>query len=859
MTSTVKKPIVNKDVAPVSAGRKLLNELLENSKSLPVTESDLGSIQLGINEIRKRASKLRKSTSNVEDTVSFDNLTKAHYLLAGKVSFDEIQSNIKFLEQSRSLDSRSNKPSQTKQSSYADLDSYLRSKKDEDILASIEQSLSAAAKDFGAFVSQNISLDWNQRRDEVREAFGIVLTKQSAHTDENAMKKSKTVKNISWGKTFRLLDDDDNTSKLNVNSDHLIRGKFERYARLVNKLNDCRQGINSSNTTVAAATAASFDYAGEVSEFFKNGSDSKSKQFFESWKIISNFQSEKTSIDTFKHRVICRSRRHLELQFFEYIDNIYKTKVVEKGLPTILNKVKSYIEYQKLTSNGNLLIVNGLPIWAMIFYLLRCGCEKEALALVEEHVSVFKKVEQSFVSYFRAYVNSVDKSLPQDLITKIQNEFDNHVKKSVDGDPYRFSVYKILGRCQLARKNISNIALTTEDWLWMHLMLVKDDANVEFAPIHERYTLKDFQSTILSYGEEKFSNIYLQVLLLSGLFEEASKYAIKISEVDGIHLTIGLAYYQLLQHQGNAEELKKTSSRFAKLLGSYTRSFKLSDPRIAVEYLVLICLFSGEVETCHEALRELILETREFSILLGKVNAKGVRIPGKIEDRKSLVNLESDFLTKVTEQAAITADKEGRVFDGLLLYQLAEEYEIVITIINKMLGDYLSNSEFDEDLSSRSSANNETDPVLIAENFLNLYSLQLTSKNKMVTYRLLKISQIKLKYQLKSYDECLKLIEELEILPISFSTNLNEIRNKAEELTYLDENILKNIPGLLIVLMNCIASKKELLSQLNSSIRDEKLKELKVIAKNCIVFAGMVQYKMPRETFSLLISLEAKL
>ncbi|KAH3677242.1 hypothetical protein WICMUC_001823 [Wickerhamomyces mucosus] len=836
-------------LASVSSGKKLLNELLESVNSLPVPGSDLGSIQLGINEIRKRARKLRKTE---DDKKSLDNLTKAHYLLAGKIDIEKIESNIKTLEQSKVLESRS-KP----QISSTDLDSYLRSKKDENILSSIEQSLSSAAKDFDNFVSQNISLDWKQRRTEVREAFGIVLSKQISHTDtkSNDNKKLKSSKNISWGKSFRLLDD--NTSKLNVNENYLIRGRFERYAKLINRLNDHRQDLQTNGTHVD-----DFNLSEEISEFFKNGSDSKSKQFYESWKIISNFKRvniNSNDIKSFNTRVISKAKNHLELQFFEYVDNVYRTKVVEKGLPTIINKVKSFIEYQKLNSNGNLLIVNGIPIWALIFYLLRSGCEEEALNLVLEHQTVFKKVEQSFVPYFKAYVNSKDKRLPEHLVNKIQNEFNNHIKKSVDGDPYRYAVYKILGRCQLSRRNISNIALTSEDWLWMHLMLVKDDSQVEFDPIHERYTLKDFQQMILSYGEEKFTNNYLQVLLLSGLFEEASKYALKINEIDGIHLNIALAYYGLLQHSiENDDELNERSSRFSKILGSYIKSFKLSDPRIAVEYLVLICLFENEIETAHEALRELILETREFAILLGKVNSTGVRIPGRIEERKSLISLEKDFLTKVTEQAAITADKEGRIFDSLLLYQLAEEYEIVITIINKLLGDYLSNSELDQPLVQ---GNNETDPILIAENFLSIHSLNLSTKNKTVCKQLLKVAEIKTSFNLKEWDATLKLIENLDILPININSNLNSVRLKAEELTYLDENLLRNVPNLLIITMTCVAQRKEDISKslLNGMIKEEKFKELKLIAKNCIVFAGMVQYKMPRETFSLLISLEALL
>jgi nuclear pore complex protein Nup93 len=833
-----------KTVVPMSTGRRLLNELLEAATSLPTRDSELGDIQLGINEIRKRAHKLRKNTKENQP----DNLTKAHYMLAGKISIEQIESNIKALERSKLLEGRAKAPPQG-----ADLDGYLRSKKDENIISAIEQSLSAAARDFDNFVNQNISLDWKQRREEV---FASVLNKQLAHTDDKSSKKiTKEKRQITWGKSFKLLDD--STSKLNVNENYLTRGKFERYAKIVNRLNNHRQS-GSSNTNFEE----DFNFADEFVEIFKNGSDSKSRQLYESWQIIASLRdatSRPSDPQTFKNRIVSKAKTHLQLQFFEFVDSIYRTKVVEKGLPTIVNKVKSFIDYQKLNSNSNLLIVNGIPIWALIFYLLRAGCEEEALNLVLEHQSVFKKVEQSFVPYFKAYVSSKDKRLPQPLITKIQNEFNNHIKKSVDGDPYRYAVYKILGRCQLSRRNISNIALTVEDWLWMHFMLVQDGPQSDYDPSHEKYTLADLQQMILSYGPSKFTNNYLQVLLLSGLYEDASKYSLEINEIDGVHLSIGVAYYQLLQRSAtDDEQLKQRGERFSKLLGSYIKSFKFSDPRIAVEYLVLICLFPKETGTCHEALKELILETREFAILLGKVNSAGVRVPGKIEQRRSLIALDKDFLNKVTEQAAITADKEGRIYDGLLLYQLAEEYEIVISIVSRLLGEYLSNTELDQPLIE--DGNSETNPVLIADNFLSIHQ-NVSVERQIICKKLLKIAEIRQLFLEKEWDETLKQIEELDILPVSPNSNLSNIRLKAEELAYLDDSLLKNVPNLLIIAMTCVAQRKEQInsSAFNGAIKEEKTKELKLVAKNCVVFAGMVQYKMPRETFSLLIGLEATL
>ena len=131
----------------------------------------------------------------------------------------------------------------------------------------------------------------------------------------------------------------------------------------------------------------------------------------------------------------------------------------------------------------------------------------------------------------------------------------------------------------------------------------------------------------------------------------------------------------------------------------------------------------------------------------------------------------------------------------------------------------------------------------------------------MICKKLLKIAEIRQLYLEKDWDETLRRIEELDILPVSANSNLADTRLKAEELSYLDESLLKNIPNLLLIAMSCVSQRKEQInaSAFNGLIKEEKTRELKFIAKNCVVFAGMVQYKMPRETFSLLINLEATL
>ena len=110
----------------------------------------------------------------------------------------------------------------------------------------------------------------------------------------------------------------------------------------------------------------------------------------------------------------------------------------------------------------------------------------------------------------------------------------------------------------------------------------------------------------------------------------------------------------------------------------------------------------------------------------------------------------------------------------------------------------------------------------------------------------------------KNWNDVIIEINKLGLLPVNKSNGLIEIRKMAEFVhNTLDDTLIKVIPSLLIMVMTSV-------SQLNYSIltkryqtssneREELFKHLKTIAKNCMIYAGMVQYKMPRETYSLLI------
>lgn len=828
---------------------KVLSELLESSKNISAASSELGSIQLSVNEIRRRAHELRKKTDVEKD------YTKAHYLLAGSgLALEDVDTSLNNLQSSQLLEQ-----TVPNQSTEGEIDTYLKVRKDENILSSIENLLSMAAKDFDSFVNQNLNLDWEQRKEEVRENFGILVKRKAALDYKNMAPLNPKLP--TWGSRGTGILNGEG-ARLNVNENYAVREKFENYAKIMHKFNSARQAKQEF--------ALTHEFLNAVTSL----GDSQNRQLLESWNILEGLKRNPNIIET--------AKIYLQKQFFDYVDNLYK-KNLNEGLPTNINKIKSFIFFKLRNPNntwkfGNLTIVNGVPIWALIFYLLRAGLIPEALEVAVNNKASFKKVEQSFVTYIKAYASSKDHKLPIEFSTRLHTEYSQHIKSALDGDPFRLAVYKIIGRCDLTRKNISSVTLSIEDWLWIHFMLIKDDVAGN-DPVYERYSLEDFQNIITSYGAERFTNYYLQVLILSGLYELAIQYAYSINEIDAVHLAIGLADQNLLSictHEGRTNKDPKNDSElitlednqrkinFTKILGNYTTSFKYSDPRIAAEYLILISLVNTpqQIRLCHEALTELVLETKEFTVLLGKINRDGTRIPGIIEERRPLLYLsdEKEFLYTITEQAARRADEDGRIHDSLLLYQLSEEYNIVISIVNAMLSDLLSNTDLDQPLLTIDD-NSETSPILIAKKLVSIYmdnleiSKKIHTRNKETCILLLKLTDARRTYHAHQWQNTLAQIEELEIIP--FADEISA-RKKAQEFSSLNENIIKNIPSLLIMTMSCIFN---LIQDLNKSdyrsvTKEQQVLALKNISKNCMIYAGIIQYKMPRETYSTMIKLD---
>jgi nuclear pore complex protein Nup93 len=539
-----------------------------------------------------------------------------------------------------------------------------------------------------------------------------------------------------------------------------------------------------------------------------------------------------------RRSIIDGSRKFLEQQCYREIEKAITQNPREAqlgGIPTTINKIRAFIRIQAARKN---LVSDEFELqtigdndmcWPLIFYLLRCGFVREAADYVSKDPH-FRSIDRNFITYLTTYANSSDRRLPRALQEKINGEFQQRSRNNPEHsvDPYRLACLKIVGRCELNRRNLDNIPPKVEDWIWLQFSMAREVNRVDEVA-GEVFGLDELCESIVEIGQRHFAKgaeggpfgTFFLLQVLGGMFEQAIAYLYNFSYVSAVHFAIALDYYGLLRvsdfYAAGNELLTYTTKQqpqinFGRMIGYYTRDFRSGNAEAAVDYLTLICLnadLDGELgksqaSVCHEALRELVLETREFAHLLGDIRSDGTRIKGAIENRLRLIHLanQEEFLNAVTIQAAVVADDSGRTTDAVLLYHLAEDYDNVITIINRALSEAMTidlgeapmklqplkprstaqtngrpglQQQLEEQLGTSLSLTSVEDPAVLAKNMIGLYNSnalyyqKIKPANRDACGTLLKMSEAKAKVEAGQWTNALDVLFPLFPLPSSSS------------------------------------------------------------------------------------------
>lgn len=525
----------------------------------------------------------------------------------------------------------------------------------------------------------------------------------------------------------------------------------------------------------------------------------------------------------------------LEQQFREVMDaeiSARRQGARLGGVPSPMNKVQAYVAL-KHRHNGSwdrvLTLVNKTPVWAYLYFLVRAGHTRAALQLVLERRDIFESAGSTFAAHFQAWA-AARGSLAPTAVARVQSEYRQLFRPGVKFDPYKHALYKIIGRCDVAVKSVS-VAPTAEDWLWTQLQLVQPDS---------AYTLADLRALVLAAGSAPFSaHQYCTMLLLLGLHSDALAFLKDKDPVLGVHIALCLVARRALP--------AASTEAFSAGVERYTELFRNAAPSLAVDYLATLALAASGPQQVYTALQNVVLETRHFSDLVGDRTAFTHEVvPGAIEKRLPLVmrqfpsekaNAQSRaaFLASVPRPAARRAQQAGRVVDAVLLYRLAGDEETVLRIVCAQLGVLLGGAQLGAAL--------DDEMLRLARNLVAIDAP--SSPQAAVLAQLLDVAACFDVYAKGEWLVCLDRVTATGLVALGPTA---EARELSEQFALLDESVRKCVPKLLVMAMTCIV-------RLTAQRPDVQYKSR---AGSCMLYAGLIQYRMPREVFQRLIELEAQ-
>lgn len=254
---------------------------------------------------------------------------------------------------------------------------------------------------------------------------------------------------------------------------------------------------------------------------------------------------------------------------------------------------------------------------------------------------------------------------------------------------------------------------------------------------------------------------------------------------------------------------------------------------------------------------QLISERKPYDSILGSVSPDGCRIPGTIDAMRSQAEVD-----RMIREIALEAEKRAFLEDAVRLYDLAGDHEKALTILNTLLTTKISEKPGIE-TSNRDQL--EGLALKIAERYSSNGN-RANSSTSGTFFLLLDLMTFFSSYHKQSYIDALDIIEKLQVVPF----NENQIGSKASEFKSYSKEIQHNIPDILVTSMNILyclykeakASTVPTITKFGLSPdsihhgKDARLNELRSKARTLITYAGMIPFRMQRETNEKLVQLE---
>lgn len=562
-----------------------------------------------------------------------------------------------------------------------------------------------------------------------------------------------------------------------------------------------------------------------------------------------------------------QARKYLEDSYRKYMCTTIKDNLQEAtlgGIPGVYHLVQSFLNVRLSTFPQTLedIYLDGNPIWPIIYYCIRCGDFSAAIYAANAAGQPLAE----FTPFLTEYAQSSDRRLNSTSENKIRMMYRRSVQTV--SDAYKRAVFCVIGCCDV-NDDHSDIADKVDDYLWLKLNQLRIEDGREGAQ-QDYLTLTQLQTKLLEeYGESHFNALqnpflYFQVLFLTAQFEVAIEFLSRAEHLQShaVHVAIALleqnmlslpdSYHSPLLTKISTDKAPKHRLNFARLIMIYTRKFQETDPREALQYFYFLRELKGvkDENLFMRCVSELVLETREIEMLLGRLEPDGCRTPG-------LIDAFHGDTQRVIEIVAVDSEEKGMFEDAAVLFDLANKHEKVLAVMNKLLS---------QDVSHLSQPQSRRDRLRTKAFEIGLryktHGHTATKETAGTFFILLDLINFFDQYHLNNYQEALDIIQRLNLIPF----RSEEIEERVNTFRLHSDEIRKNFPDTLLATMNILykqckkartAAGLPSFGELNGSEKNEEyITYLRKQARCLITFAGMIPYRMPGDTNARLVQLE---
>ncbi|OXB74091.1 UNVERIFIED_CONTAM: hypothetical protein H355_003154 [Colinus virginianus] len=534
------------------------------------------------------------------------------------------------------------------------------------------------------------------------------------------------------------------------------------------------------------------------------------KNISEMWAMVKQMTSVRlvSASDVLNVRTNLEVRMEFVRQALQYLEQSYKNYTFVTvfgnlhqaqlgGVPGTYQLVRSYLNIKLPAPVPGLQDgeVEGHPVWALIYYCMRCGDLTAAMHVVKRAQHQLGE----FKTWFQEYMNSKDRRLS----TATENKLRLHYRRALrnNTDPYKRAVYCIIGRCDIT-DNQSEVADKTEDYLWLKLNQVCFDDDGASSS-QDRLTLSQFQKQLL---EDYVSH--------------------EVGDPPGVRRL-----------------------NFVRLLMLYTRKFESTDPREALQYFYFL---RNEKDSQGEnmflrCVSELVIESREFDMILGKLENDGSRKPGVIDkfnsDTKPIIN-----------KVASAAEDKGLFEEAAKLYDLAKNPDKVLELMNKLLSPIVP--QISTPQSNKERLKN------MAHSIAERYKAQGISAKKSIDstfYLLLDLITFFDEYHAGHIDRAFDIIERLKLVPLSQDC----VEERVAAFRNFSDEVRHNLSEVLLATMNILFTQYKRMKGTSPAtpgrpqrVIEDRDSQLRSQARALITFSGMIPYRTSGDTNARLVQME---